>query len=122
MEKKQTSSYALRIVPLILFILALAILCFEYERRLSFQTASHLNSVETITELKREINDLNYVLKMLGGSECAMRLKGVKSQVDSLTSNLEDAYTDVAYCDDMDEKMMGLHMEILELENELGPL
>lgn len=120
--KKQTLSYAIHTVPLILFISALAILCFDYERRLRAQTASRLQSVETVNKLKREVGELNYVLKMLGGSKCSMRVKGLKLQVERLNLNLEEAYTDVAYCDDMDETMMGLRMEILELESEINSL
>ena len=36
--------------------------------------------------------------------------------------NLEDAYMDAAYCDQMDDTIMRLNMEILELESELGRL
>jgi len=62
------------------------------------------------------------MLDMLGGNACTMRLRGLKLQIENLSSDLEEAYTDVAYCDNMDESMMGLRMEILELESELGRL
>lgn len=121
MNTKKTKYAALK-APTILFILAISILSFKYERELERQRTTHDHLFKITNQLRKSNKELNYVLKMLGGSECAMRLKGVKSQIESLTLSLEEAYTDVAYCDDMDEKMMSLHMEILELENELGSL
>jgi len=120
--KKQTSSYALLIAPLMLFILALAVLCFEYECRLSVHMATQLQLIDTTSRLKKEVRELNYMLDMLGGAACAMRLKGLRLQIENLSLDLEEAYTNVAYCDDMDESVMGLRMEVLELESELGRL
>jgi hypothetical protein len=116
------SNYTLLMAPSALFILVSATLCFKYESRIQVQMTTHTQVLDKVNTLKKKVNDLNYMLSMLGGSACAMKLKGLKLQIESLNLDLENAYTNVAYCDDMDNTMMGLKMTIIELESELSHL
>lgn len=120
--KLQNSTYALLVAPILLFVAALGVLCFEYERRLDFHRSEALNSKEMASKLEKEIIDLNYMLNILGGSECTMKLQGLNMQIDQLNLDLTEAYTDVAYCDGLDKTLTSLRMTIIELENELGRL
>jgi hypothetical protein len=121
MKTKNTSCISLK-APTLLFISALTALCSVYERELNHQTMTHAHTLKTKAQLQTENRELSRVLEMLGGYECSLRLRGIASLVDTLTRNLEDAYMDAAYCDQMDDTIMRLNMEILELESELGRL
>lgn len=118
--KLKNTSYAVLAAPTILFIASLGLLCFEYERKLDSYRTIQLQSTGTIHKLKKEVDGLNYMLSMLGGSRCAMKLRGLEMHIDQLNHDLTESYTDVAYCDDLDETLMNMRMTIIELESELG--
>ena len=99
------------IAPTVLFILALVILNFEYTNKLR-------KSLEELNNLKKDNAELSYRLSTLGGVDCTIKLRGLKMQIKSLHSDLEAAYTDVAYCDNTDEIVASLQAQIHEIASE----